>query len=227
MALIGSGAVIIWNGIRPDTRAAFFAWHNREHMLERVSTPGFLRGRRYIAIEAEPEFLTLYEVESPSVLSGEAYLERLGAPTDWTRRVVPGFTDTARALTRIVATAGLGQGGVIATLRFDPGGGRLGRLQSMLEREAEGLVADHPALLGLHLCATDLDASAIVTAERQVRGSATDVPQAALLIEGTDAGVVRDIASGVIGPMLAGASAILGIYRHEITIGRDEIGPDR
>jgi hypothetical protein len=49
MALAGEGAICIWNDILPEHRAEFYAWHNEEHMPERVGIPGFRRGRRYIA----------------------------------------------------------------------------------------------------------------------------------------------------------------------------------
>jgi hypothetical protein len=46
MALMGHGAVAIWNDVAPEGLAEFYEWHHREHMPERVSIPGFLRGRR-------------------------------------------------------------------------------------------------------------------------------------------------------------------------------------
>ena len=44
MALCGEGAICIWNGITDEGRAEFYAWHNGEHMPERVGIPGFRRG---------------------------------------------------------------------------------------------------------------------------------------------------------------------------------------
>ncbi len=49
MSLLGKAVVAIWNDILPEGRDNFIEWHNREHIPERVSIPGFLRGRRYIA----------------------------------------------------------------------------------------------------------------------------------------------------------------------------------
>jgi len=64
MSLLGKAAVAIWQDPPPEARAEYFEWHNREHMLERAGIPGFLRGRRYCAINGQPEFFTLYEAES-------------------------------------------------------------------------------------------------------------------------------------------------------------------
>ena len=55
MSLAGRGAVAIWHDIAPEGRDAFYAWHGNEHMPERLAIPGFLRGRRYAAIEGAPE----------------------------------------------------------------------------------------------------------------------------------------------------------------------------
>src|SRR5215470_5785138 len=77
MSLAGQAVVAIWNGIAPEGRTEFYEWHNREHMPERVGIPGFRRGRRYIAKYGTPEFFTLYEAESPEVLVGQDYLNRL------------------------------------------------------------------------------------------------------------------------------------------------------
>ena len=54
MSLAGSGAVCIWHDIEPEATDEFYQWHNREHMPERVGIPGFLRGRRYIAVAGAP-----------------------------------------------------------------------------------------------------------------------------------------------------------------------------
>lgn len=54
MSLLGKAVVAIWNDILPEGRDNFIEWHNREHIPERVSIPGFLRGRRYIAEQGVP-----------------------------------------------------------------------------------------------------------------------------------------------------------------------------
>src|SRR3954467_11979107 len=119
MSLAGQAVVAIWNGIAEEGRTEFYEWHNREHMPERVGIPGFVRGRRYVAVDAQPEFFTLYETASVAVLSGPDYLARLNAPTEWTRRATAHFTDTARSLCRVALTAGVGMGGWMMTWRYD------------------------------------------------------------------------------------------------------------
>jgi hypothetical protein len=112
MSLAGEGAVAIWHDIAPEGREEFYAWHGEEHMPERVGIPGFLRGRRYVAIRAELEFFNLYEASSPQVVIGVDYRARLENPTPWTVATVKHFRSVARSVCRVAATYGRGQGGL-------------------------------------------------------------------------------------------------------------------
>jgi hypothetical protein len=176
MSLAGEGIVAIWNGIRPEGRAEFFEWHTREHMLERVAVPGFLRGRRYIALEGHPEFFTLYETQTTAVLTGADYLARLNSPTPWTRRATAAFTDTSRSLCRVALSLGPGEGGLIMTWRFDAAPGE--KLKEIL-RELVG----RPGVCGVHLAIADRAGSGIETEEKKGRPKVL-VPGTVVLVEG-------------------------------------------
>ena len=77
---------------------AFRQWHNCEHMAERVSIPGFLRGRRYRGVDRPATFLMTYETETAAVLSSTAYHAALNAPTPWTKEALTWFRAPARAI---------------------------------------------------------------------------------------------------------------------------------
>jgi hypothetical protein len=70
--LAGEAVIATWNGIAPEGRDEFYAWHIQEHIPERVGIPGFRRGRRYVAVtpDTRPEFFTLYETDTMQVLQG-------------------------------------------------------------------------------------------------------------------------------------------------------------
>lgn len=119
MSLHGSGVLAIWNGMQPGREDAFLDWHVREHIPERIALPGFLRGRRYMAITGAPAYFNFYEVDSVKALQSDAYTDRLNNPTDWTKNVVADFTDTSRTLCMVEASKGQGDGGFIAPWRFD------------------------------------------------------------------------------------------------------------
>ena len=221
MALAGSGAICIWNGIAPEGRDEFYAWHLHEHMPERIAIPGFLRGRRYICMteETRPEFFTLYETANIEVTTSEAYLARLNAPTDWTKRATAHFRDTSRALTRVISSAGPGPGGMLATLRFP--GSTDGQAAFAALAEASGKLAElanMPEITGVHLCATNSDASAARTAESKGRSDIQAPPVGALLIEGCNLDPLRNAIDRLndIVEMDVDA-ALLGFYRLEYT----------
>lgn len=164
--LAGEAVVAIWNGIAPDGRAEFYAWHLHEHIPERVGIPGFRRGRRYVAAGADthPEFFTLYEADTMQVLQGPDYLARLNAPTPWTRSATAAFRDTSRALARVLGSFGPGVGGAMLTLRFDAAAPSAEALLDLVHRTARA-----PCVTGAHLCRTDDAASGAGTAESKGR----------------------------------------------------------
>lgn len=183
MSLAGEGVVAIWNGIRPEARADFYEWHSREHMPERVAIPGFCRGRRYIALEGQPEYFTLYETQSGAVLTGADYLARLNAPTPWTCRVTASFTDTSRSLCRVALSLGPGAGGLLMTWRYDVIPGQEDEHRQHLEAQLRQL-SEKPGVAGAHLCIADRAASGIDTAEKKVRSAANLIPGWVVLVEG-------------------------------------------
>ncbi len=90
-ALLGQAAVVIFNDVTPEGREAFYRWHDREHIPERLAIPGFRRGRRFGRRGHSPEWLTLYEADDLAVLTSRAYIDRLNAPTPATVSTVAHF----------------------------------------------------------------------------------------------------------------------------------------
>jgi glutathione S-transferase len=214
VSLAGQGVVAIWHDIVPEARADFYEWHNREHIPERVGIPGFLRGRRYVALDARPEFFTLYETAGPQVLDGADYLERLNHPTPWTRRAVLGFRQTSRSLCRVALSLGTGQGGFLVTLRYEVAEGREEEQRRWLCHRALPELADRPGVAGAHLCLADRAASAIMTEEKRGREVAA-VPGWVILVEGGAEPALLDAACQAALPeaALVAAGAVLPVAR--------------
>jgi hypothetical protein len=221
MALIGLGAVIIWNDIAPEGRADFYDWHINEHIPERVAIAGFLRGRRYIAADevTSPEFLTLYETENENVLSSANYLARLNDPTPWTRRATAHFRNTSRCLTTLVSTKGAGISRYMATLRIahsEQGLDLCSRLAKCTIELGDALV--HGSVTGLAVCLSDIQASNIKTTESSGRTDILQPPIGALLIEGVSKEAVEtamNLACSMISPK---SHAARGVYMLEFSL---------
>lgn len=223
MSLAGEGAVAIWHDIAPEGRAEFYAWHGQEHMPERVGIPGFLRGRRYVAIEADLEFFNLYEAITVETLKSQDYTARVNAPTPWTLSAVKHFRSVARSICRVAHSAGPAQGGLIATLRYDvPEGGAQAHRDALLRRFIPDLL-DKPGVAGVHLLVADAEASGVATAEQKARGVANAVPRWVLLLEGwgDEADFVtlakQELSPASLGSIGGEGPYSLGLYRHQIT----------
>lgn len=219
--LAGEAFVAIWHDIVPEGKAQFYAWHTREHMPERLSLGGFLRGRRYRAERGAPEYFNLYEVQTAAVLTGAEYLERLNNPTPWTQRTLPYFRNVSRSLCTIGASLGRSQGGVILTGRVEAIPGQEGRLAGFLN-EAVPKLFDQQGIVGAHFGVADRSGSEIPTAERKARGSATLVPGWIVLLEGLSQAAVEEAAGRLAALEAHGAQGPMeqGTYRLECCLSR-------
>lgn len=187
MSILGKGAVAIWHDLKPEAKEDFYQWHAREHMPERAAIPGMTRGRRYSVVSGAPEYFNIYDADDMTVLGGKDYLDRLNAPTPWTRQVVASFVDVARSVCDVRFSGGVGDGGHMRTLRFNAPEAVLAALS------AEHLPALTPltGISAVHLLVADEATSNIATTERAARGDATRVPRHIVLIEGINRACVE------------------------------------
>jgi hypothetical protein len=89
------GLLLVMIEVDPAHEDEFNRWYNDEHLPERKACPGFLSARRFVAVEGEPKYLALYELESPEVLQSAAY-QKIYPPSDWTKQVSKHFLRTVR-----------------------------------------------------------------------------------------------------------------------------------
>lgn len=184
-ALMGRAAVLIWNDVAPEGRAQFYAWHDGEHIPERLSLPGFLRGRRCARAGHSPEWLTIYEAVDVSALMSPAYLARLNAPTAATTRTLAFFRNTSRAVCRRVYSIGSSSGGHVLAMRMSVDPARADAMCRYLRDDALPRALSVTGILAGHLFAADTSASYVDTAESTTR--AFDVPAWVLLCEASNA----------------------------------------
>lgn len=219
MTLLGQGIITIWNDIAPLGLDTFYAWHENEHIAERVAIEGFLRGRRYIATDAEVRWFTLYEARSPEVLAGSDYLARLNAPTPWTKEAVAHFTNVTRGLTRRTWSQARGDGAELLAWGFAGDAAAIAGLGARLTGDVlPALFARHD-IAGVHWCETDRAASTVETAEKRGRAGGTLVPDAVVMVESSRIQPLAE-ASRLIKAALEGVPGIdplgrAGLYRLE------------
>ena len=118
MSTGGKAALAIWVDIDPADQAFFEHWHSREHLQERVSCPGWLRGSRFKGVTQPGRYLLLYDAENAAAFDSETYYARLRAPSEMSRALFPKFRNTSRTVCAIEQRWGEGIGAAVLTLRM-------------------------------------------------------------------------------------------------------------
>lgn len=202
MALLGSAVVFILFDRAPGTLEDFYAWHDREHMPERLGVPGFLRGRRYHVVGIGPQFLTLYEARDLEVLVGPDYLQRLNNPTPLSRKVGPLARNNARGVCRVVRSISEpASGSALALIQFACAN-TFDMNQCLSAKEPEFRVIN--GLYGVHWCETNNAASRIEVEEKKNRE--IFIPKSLMLIEGNNVANVLAVAHSIVEASLAESS---------------------
>jgi hypothetical protein len=177
--MLGKGAVTMWWRVPRGVQAEWEDWHTHEHMPERLSIPGFLRGSRWVSGNA---YFTLYEVDTPATLTGAAYLKRLNNPTPWSRKMMPHHHDIVRSLCTVRASYGGGLGQFLATVRL-----------SHPPRDWKSLarLPSRRGLVSAHLL--ESAARAPATTEQRIRGGTDARADWVVLVGGYDAKAVERV----------------------------------
>jgi hypothetical protein len=180
-----SGYLAIWSDLTPEDNTDWAHWITREHAAERLGVEGFLECRIFRALDTNANrYFILYWLERPEVVGSPDYLARLNAPTPWSQSIMPRLQNFARAGGRVVASNGIGQGGIVVALP----------LRAMPEWRPDDVcqkLTDMDRIVATHVLATDLSQTAIQTREKSLRGEDKSFA-GLLLIEGLDEVAVRD-----------------------------------
>ena len=62
MPLPGKAAMLLLFDVLPEAIPEHDDWHTHEHLPERLSIPGFLRGTRWVATDGQRRYFVIYEV---------------------------------------------------------------------------------------------------------------------------------------------------------------------
>lgn len=192
--MLGRAAVAMWWDVSPDVRSEWEEWHTVEHMPERLSIPGFLRGSRWTSGDS---YFVLYETAELATITSGPYVERLNHPTPWSRKMMPYHRNMVRSLCLVRASHGQGLPQAMATVRFSPG--------KDIPQLPSGQGVTGAALL-------QAQPNQGQTEEQKIRGGDATADWV-LLVGGYDAAAVERAA-----PQLAGATR--GLYRLSYSLAR-------
>lgn len=176
MSLLGHAAMLLTFDVVAEAIAEHDDWHTHEHLPERLSIPGFLRGTRWVSSGAGPRYMVLYEVERLEALASDAYLARLNDPSPWTRRMMPHYRGMTRSLCSVACSLGPGMGHFGLLVRYAPPRGEEAALDAWLAEEVLAPLPKRPGLSSVHLLRGDL--AAPMTTEQRIRGADAAVDRA-------------------------------------------------
>ena len=208
------GILAIFNDCRAGRETEFEAWFQGEHLVERLSVPGFLFGRRHQALSGSPGYFNFYMVESPAVLTSKPYLERLDNPTPLTRTIMSEvFINMNRTVCRRVARRGAFRGAYAVVARFERKVD-----EPALSQVLEALAADTAVAGGEIWIALD-PAGMPVSMEEKLRGGDKKIA-GALLVD-----TLYEKEAEAVGARLTKQypGAVVGAFRVLCQIGRGDL----
>src|SRR6056300_1077556 len=189
MGLLGSAVLVNWGGIVTKKEIDYNQWHSKEHMPERISLPGFLRGYRAVGIdgtEINHKYFMMYEAEKKEIFVSKEYLERLNNPTKWTKEILSSYLSPSRTICSVISTKSIGLGGFILTIRFLDNNiqnqHHVERLK-LLTRE----ITEFQGITGMHVLLGDSSYGQMNTQEKKHRssqGKNDQIISQAIIIEG-------------------------------------------
>ncbi|MER1966675.1 hypothetical protein [Castellaniella sp. GW247-6E4] len=230
--LFGRGVLVNWGGVQAASEADYNAWHSLEHMPERLSVPGFRRGRRCEAVTGTPEslrYFMMYEADDPQVFVSAPYLARLNDPTPWTRRILSVYIAPSRTVCEVVASTGHGTGGWLATLQFGQGASALPGEDWLVSRMRE--VVGLPGILGAHVLRGDARLGQQPTAEKAFRESGGEPDRTvalALLIDGMNRARTQAALDGAMGALTDAQRrcAVATLYYTQHVLADADVAPE-
>ncbi|MGH8675282.1 MAG: hypothetical protein ACREVG_13335, partial [Burkholderiales bacterium] len=130
-------------------------------------------------------YFTLYEARTIDVFGSKPYRARLNAPSAWSNRVQPHFTNFVRSACRTIVSAGKGIGGAIVTIRVNlaPGTGR-DDFSANSHAFAREILPLH-GVTSVHIGYADPTVSRVQTRETELRKlTGEDVFDAVVMVDG-------------------------------------------
>lgn len=183
----GRAVLVAWTDIASEEEAEFNDWYNREHVRDRVlGIPGFLRGRRFVALRGGPKYLATYDTTGPDVLNSDAYIGLVSRPDPRSEHFILRFRNAIRTLGRLSASAGEAEGAFLAVLPLAPAPAAADRdrLRGALESRILPELLRRRGVVAVDLIERD-EATRTASTRRHVRQGDRSLDWA-LFIEGAD-----------------------------------------
>ena len=166
------GLLAIWADVDKDHLIEFQKWHNCQHVMERVSIPGFHVGRRYRGVGEAPDFLMYYETDDSKVMASKPYQHAINNPTSWTQEMIIHLRNTARSIYNLVSSIGekaSTEAPYIFLVRFNVEPKSENQMIQWYKEDMKRTLSI-PGVYRVRLYEMDDEVSNISTAERKIHG---------------------------------------------------------
>ena len=224
MPLLGQAAMVLSFDVVPEAITEHDDLHTHEHLPERLSIPGFIRGSRWVALQGQPRYLVVYEVAELATLASEAYLQRLNNPTPWTSKIMPSYRGMSRGFCAVTGSFGFGLGHVALLLRFRPQATAELRLRAWLVSELLPQLPGRAGIGSVHLFEGALTPQ--MTNEQRIRGADAGVDWA-LLVTGYSFDALARLAGADLDASRLAEQGAMGVQgatsRLDYVLSHDEI----
>jgi hypothetical protein len=192
--LQGQAAMLLLFDIATEAIAEHDDWHTHEHLPERLALPGFRRGTRWVAVDGQPRYFVMYEVDELATLTSDAYLDRLNHPSPWTARMMVHYRGMIRGLCSVAGSFGFGGGGACLLIRFNSADDDA--LRDWLLRDTLRQLPARPGIGSAHLLVGA--ETPPMTTEQRIRGADAGM-RWAILVTGYDEDVLASLGRGELG----------------------------
>lgn len=208
----------------PDGILEHDDWHTHEHLPERLSIPGFVRGTRWVARHGQPRYFVMYEVDELHTLTSAAYLDRLNHPSPWTSKIMNYYRGMTRGFCTVACSYGVGMGQAGLLLRFKPAPGAELSMRKWLLQDKLPQLPSRVGLGSVHLFEGALTPQ--MTTEQRIRGADAGIDWALLVTGYSQESVAILMQTDLRNAQLEqhGATGVIGaMYRMEYSLTEREI----
>jgi hypothetical protein len=224
MPLLGQAATLLTFDVAAEAIAEHDDWHTHEHLPERLSIPGFIRGTRWTSPGEQPRYVVIYEVAQLTILTSEAYLQRLNNPSPWTSKMMTRYRNMSRGYCSVTGSFGLGIGHVAMLIRFKPRAGAEAQMRAWLVGQALPQLPAKAGIGSVHLLEGTLTPQ--MTNEQRIRGADAGVDWV-ILATGYSRDSLAELSSADLGALRLAENGGTGVhdatYQIDYSLSHDEI----
>ena len=94
---------VVKTNVPADIKVGFNDWYEKEHVAALASVPGCLQARRLLAVDGQPKYMAVYELENPEFIKSAARAK--ARDPAWTEKIRPHMQNLERRVYQLILPA--------------------------------------------------------------------------------------------------------------------------